>query len=102
MSLRGPKGRGNLLRDGQKKPSLSLRLLRFVFNRALDVLKASEGQGGVLLKIQFEAVNAVFQLAANLTTAFMQHRHHRFVFYHNLSGETGDAVALGDGNEILQ
>jgi len=50
MSLRGPKGRGNLLRDGQtsassrwgaahrspsvepKKPSLSLRLLRFARN----------------------------------------------------------------------
>ncbi len=31
MSLRGPKGRGNLLCDGQKKPSLSLRLLRGVY-----------------------------------------------------------------------
>ena len=28
MSLRGPKGRGNLLRDRQKKPSLCLRLFR--------------------------------------------------------------------------
>jgi len=31
MSLRGPKGRGNLLCDGRKKPSLCLRLLRGVY-----------------------------------------------------------------------
>ena len=35
MSLRGPKGRGNLLPDEQKKPSLSLRLLRFARNDGL-------------------------------------------------------------------
>ena len=32
MSLRGPKGRGNLLRDKQKKLSLCLRLLRSARN----------------------------------------------------------------------
>jgi len=32
MSLRGPKGRGNLLNKRQKKPSLCLRLLRSARN----------------------------------------------------------------------
>ena len=65
------------------------------------MLKASEGQGGALLKIQFEAVNAVFQLAANLTAAFMQYRHHRFVIYQNLSSEAGNAVAFCNRNKVL-
>jgi len=58
MSLRGPKGRGNLFRNGQKKPSLFLRLLRFarndepwpdVFNRAIKPEKASFMQSISLL-----------------------------------------------------
>jgi len=35
MSLRGLKGRGNLLRDSQQKPSSSLRLLRSARNDGL-------------------------------------------------------------------
>ncbi len=40
MSLRGPKGRGNLLCDGQKKPSLCLRLLPLRLRSGLKAFSA--------------------------------------------------------------